>query len=112
MAWKWGAALAGIGVILGAFGAHGLETAMPDVNLDPWKTAVAYQMWHALALLAVGLHPEKPRLPAYLFIFGIIVFSGSLYALVLTQIMWLGAITPIGGVSLISGWFALLYASR
>ena len=112
MAWKWGIIFAGFAVMLGAFGAHGLESAMPNADLSPWKTAVTYQMWHALALLAIGLHPKQPRLPALLFVFGILIFSGSLYTLVLTQTMWLGAITPIGGASLIAGWVALLYTSR
>lgn len=103
-------------VMIGAFGAHALGPMLQATNrTDTFETAVKYQMYHTLALLAVGLllfKVESPALQvaAWCFFIGILIFSGSLYTLCLTGITWLGAITPIGGTALIVGWGALFYA--
>jgi len=109
-----GALAAGIGVVAGAFGAHGLEGRVTPERLDTFKTGVAYQMYHALALLFVGWAAAQGWGSAvswagYCFTAGILIFSGSLYVLVLTDTAWLGAITPIGGVSFIAGWLLLVW---
>nr|WP_071594878.1 DUF423 domain-containing protein [Pontibacter roseus] len=102
--------------MIGAFGAHALSSLLQASNrVDTFETAVKYQMYHTLALLAVGLllfRVEHPALQvaAWAFFIGILIFSGSLYTLCLTGITWLGAITPIGGTALIVGWAALFYA--
>ncbi|MEM1271912.1 MAG: DUF423 domain-containing protein [Bacteroidota bacterium] len=101
--------LAGLAVALGAFGAHGLRSIVTPERVETFETAVRYHMWHALALIALGIlasvFPDlKWTLPAWLFLIGILVFSGSLYILVLTDTSWLGAITPIGGTLIIAGW--------
>ena len=102
-----------LGVALGAFGAHGLKRVVSDPSLlDTWETAAKYHLIHALALGLVAAHPSQPRLAGALFLLGIVVFSGSLYTLVLTEQRWLGAITPIGGLALIGGWLALAFAAR
>lgn len=104
-----GALFAGLAVAAGAFGAHGLEGRVPPDRLQTFRTAVAYQMYHALALLVVGWAAAQGWGPAvhgagYCFVAGILIFSGSLYLLVLTDTGWLGAITPLGGVAFIVGW--------
>jgi uncharacterized membrane protein YgdD (TMEM256/DUF423 family) len=104
-----GAVLAGIGVAAGAFGAHGLEGRVTPERLETFHTAVTYQMYHALALLAVGWVVAQGggslvRGAGYCFIVGILIFSGSLYVLVLTDTSWLGAITPMGGAAFLAGW--------
>jgi uncharacterized membrane protein YgdD (TMEM256/DUF423 family) len=105
-----GAALAGTGVALGAFGAHSLKTLMSAEALGWWQTAVQYQMWHAIGLLAIGLAPAIPtRGPARLLAAGTMIFSGSLYAMALSDARWLGAVTPIGGVLMIAGWAFLAW---
>ena len=109
-----GAVFAAIAVAAGAFGAHALAERVTPERLQTFETAVRYQMYHALALLACGLLGEGWRrsldVAAWLFTAGILIFSGSLYLLVLTDTAWLGAITPIGGVAFISGWIALAVA--
>lgn len=107
-----GAFAAGLGVLLGAFGAHGLKTRVDPAMLAIFETGVRYQMYHALALLAVGW--AASRSPSAwidwsgtLFVVGMLVFSGSLYVMTLTGLRWLGAITPIGGLAFILGWIAL-----
>jgi len=111
-----GAALAGLGVILGAFGAHGLRSRVGADLLAIFETGVRYQMYHALALLALGLAVARGEGSAWhqaagwAFLVGIAIFSGSLYALTLTGQRWLGAITPIGGVAFILGWVFLVLA--
>ncbi len=109
-----GAALAGLAVALGAFGAHGLKGRIDADALGWWHTAVQYQMWHALAVLALGLSGRDGfRLPAWLMTAGAIVFSSTLYAIALGAPHWLGAVTPLGGVSMICGWALLAWrASR
>ncbi|WP_139920640.1 DUF423 domain-containing protein [Hymenobacter sp. DG01] len=113
------ALLGGLGVGIGAFGAHGLRKMLEaSGRFETFETAVRYQFYHALALLAVGiLWHVKPELQslgttAWLWLSGVLVFSGSLYVLCLTGITKLGAITPIGGVLLIAGWIVLLLAAR
>lgn len=114
-----------LGVALGAFGAHGyknylektLQAADAATRLATYETAVRYQFYHALALLAVAvlrlLRPELPGLgtAAWLFVGGIVLFSGSLYMLSFTGIRWFGPITPIGGVLFLAGWALLFVAA-
>lgn len=126
-----GAVLAGLGVILGAFAAHGLDTKLVELYKDSepkviagqevaasykylldFKTGSEYQITHALGLLAVGLLSLRGKrrglqIAGWSFLLGILLFSGSLYLLVLTQNTRLGMIAPLGGIALIVGWFAL-----
>jgi uncharacterized membrane protein YgdD (TMEM256/DUF423 family) len=110
-------ALAGAaGVALGAFGAHALKARLaPDV-LAIWQTAVQYHFWHALGLVAIGilaLHlPASTALKwaGWLMVAGLVLFSGSLYALALSGVRWLGAVTPFGGVAWIGAWVLLAVA--
>lgn len=106
-----GAALGGVAVILGAFGAHALKGQITGEAMGWWGTAVEYQMWHALAVVAVGLSRWGHRafLPAMLFVAGILIFSGTLYAMALGAPRWFGAITPFGGLLLIGGWALLAW---
>ena len=108
-----GAASAMVAVGAGAFGAHGLRARLSPDLLAVFETAARYQMYHALALLAVGWAAARwpgpwPVRAGWLFVTGTLLFSGSLYALALTGVRWLGAITPIGGVALLAGWTCLL----
>jgi uncharacterized membrane protein YgdD (TMEM256/DUF423 family) len=105
-----------IAVAAGAFGAHGLKAILTPEMLAIWQTAVHYQMIHALALLATGIlmqHWTEALLKtsALAFLSGILVFSGSLYALALTGIKILGAITPVGGVAFLIGWAMLAWCA-
>lgn len=101
------------GVALGAFGAHGLRHTAGAYELEIWQTATLYLFIHALGLLAIGvlntLGNHRTQLAAWLLQSGIIIFSGTLYAMALGAPKWLGMITPIGGTLLIVGWltFAL-----
>ena len=113
----WGALFGLSGVMIGAFGAHGLNALLTADQLAIYHTGVDYQFVHALALLLLGAlaqhqTPKAWQLAATLFIAGVFFFSGSLYLLVLTDTSWLGAITPIGGTSFIAGWAALLWGLR
>jgi uncharacterized membrane protein YgdD (TMEM256/DUF423 family) len=104
-----------LGVLLGAFGAHGLRERVTPEMLEVWKTGVFYQLVHALALLGVAVAGERigwRRAVAALFVIGVVVFSGSLYALALTGQRWWGAITPIGGAAFLGGWVALAVSAR
>ncbi len=129
------ALLGATSVMLGAFGAHGLRDVLTPERMETYQTAVTYQMWHALALLGVSLvgaqFTARPRSEsnmalseapdpkitrwlrtcAYALTLGTLIFSGSLYLLVLLDLPVLGAITPIGGVALIIGWLSLAYAA-
>ncbi len=108
------AALGASGVLLGAFGAHGLERRGLDAHaLAIWETAVRYHLLHAVALLALALSPHaaQARSAGWLFALGIVLFSGSLYALALGAPRWLGPLTPLGGLAFIVGWLALLRAA-
>ncbi|HEX4883741.1 MAG TPA: DUF423 domain-containing protein [Casimicrobiaceae bacterium] len=105
-----------VAVALGAFGAHALKARLaPDLQAV-WQTAVQYHAWHALALLGAGLlmlvRPDAAAgLAAWLFVAGIVLFSGSLYALALTGVRGLGAVTPVGGVAFLAGWLAFAWAA-
>jgi uncharacterized membrane protein YgdD (TMEM256/DUF423 family) len=102
-----------LAVSLGAFAAHGLKSALSEDLLNTFQTGVQYHMYHTLALLAVGVlslyFPTQTglRIAGFLFLAGIIIFSGSLYVLALTGIRWLGAITPLGGIAFLAGWALL-----
>ncbi|MCA8941148.1 MAG: DUF423 domain-containing protein [Planctomycetes bacterium] len=107
---RLGAALAGLAVAAGAFGAHGLKATLEPGDLAIFETAVRYQMYHALALLAcaaLAARGFRIGLAPWALLLGTMVFSGSLYLLVLLDVRWLGAITPIGGVVMIVGWITL-----
>lgn len=103
----WGASLAGLAVALGAFGVHTLASIVSAERLQVWDTAVRFQMYHALALLALAALPRATRVAALLLVTGTVIFSGSLYVLVLSNVAALGAVTPVGGVLLIAGWAVL-----
>lgn len=116
-----GSILAGLGVALGAFGAHGLKKLVPPETVSSYQTGVQYQMYHAFALLIVGILAD--RLPRNLinwsgafFVLGIVLFSGSLYLLSSLKAMnkvgvsGIGMITPIGGLMFLVGWILLLVA--
>ena len=108
-----GALLAATGVMLGAFGAHALPSSLDPTRMGWWQTAVQYQMWHAVGLVALAALPlSRPRLPALLLTTGTIIFSGTLYLMALTNIRWLGAITPFGGALMILGWLVLAWSAR
>ena len=111
---RLGALLGGLGVAAGAFGAHALRARLGPRDLEIFETAVRYQLVHALALFAVawgiGCHRRLGTLAGWLLLGGTLVFSGSLYLLVLTGQRWLGAVTPVGGVALIAGWGVLAWA--
>jgi len=96
-------------VVFGAFGAHALRGVLDARGTELWHTAVSYHFWHALALvLAVTAGAGRARRVALAaFAIGIVIFSGSLYALALGAPRWFGAITPLGGVAFIVGWIAL-----
>lgn len=134
-AWTWiriGAILGALAVGIGAFGAHGLRgkfdrdvaeslrtRAEADRLLEVYETGVRYHIVHALALVAVGLvgavsrrHGGGLDAAGWLFLAGVVLFSGSLYALTLSGVRWLGAVTPFGGVALILGWLALAWSAR
>lgn len=109
-----GAKLALLAVALGAFGAHALRARLSPEDLAIFETGVRYQMYHALALFAVAWAASRwpgtaVNAAGWMFIVGVLIFSGSLYALVLTDTRWLGAITPVGGVALILGWGLLAW---
>lgn len=105
-----------LGVAFGAFGAHALRDRLDTYSLGVYETAVQYQFYHSLALLAAGLllvqFPNSILLKSsvFLFLLGILVFSGSLYLLSFTGIRWLGAVTPLGGLAFIAGWGCLAAA--
>jgi uncharacterized membrane protein YgdD (TMEM256/DUF423 family) len=103
-----GALLAATGVLLGAFGAHGLRDMLGSERLGWWHTAVQYQFWHAIGLIALApLGLPRIRLVAGLLVAGTVIFAGSLYLMALTDWRWLGMITPLGGILLVAGWILL-----
>tara|TARA_Y100001968_G_scaffold318225_1_gene348174 strand:+ start:335 stop:691 length:357 start_codon:yes stop_codon:yes gene_type:complete len=109
---KLGAIFALLSVVIGAFGAHFFEDIIGD-KMDTFKTAIQYQMFHSMALMITGLLALITKLDlitiGYLFIVGILLFSGSLYCISILKISKLGMIAPIGGISLIMGWVLLIY---
>jgi uncharacterized membrane protein YgdD (TMEM256/DUF423 family) len=112
-----GAASALISVGAGAFGAHALRARLSPEFLAAFETGARYQMYHALGLLAVSWAVTRWPGPwairaGWLFVAGTVLFSGSLYALALSGIRWLGAITPFGGVAFLAGWACLVLAAR
>lgn len=118
IAWMFGSISAFIGVAAGAFGAHALKARIDPAMLLVYETGVRYQLIHAIALLAVGLAAARLpagrwSIPVGLFVAGTVLFSGSLYALALSGMRWLGAVTPLGGFCFLLGWLAVTWiASR
>jgi len=112
-----GALLALLAVMAGAFGAHGLRGMVSERGLEVFQTAVTYQMYHAIALVLVallsvaGLSRRLLGAAAGFFLAGTLLFSGSLYLLVLTEIRWVGPVTPLGGVCFMVGWALLVAAA-
>lgn len=109
-----GSGLAGVGVGTGAFGAHVLKGSLDPSMLSVFETAVRYQMYHALALCIVSATMERYGLRQFepvgwLFLAGIILFSGSLYVLSLSGVRWIGVLTPIGGLAWMGGWALLAW---
>ena len=109
-----GAFFAALGILIGAFGAHGLKTKISSENLIVFEIGVRYHIYHAVGLILLGIigfhYPnELINISAYMFCLGIILFSGSLYLLAFTNLRWLGAITPIGGFCFILGWLILAF---
>jgi len=99
-----------VAVALGAFGAHALGKRIGPEALGWWHTAVEYQMWHGLAVLALGLSGQgRLQLPARMMMAGVVIFSGTLYAMALGAPHWLGAVTPLGGLAMIGGWAILAW---
>ena len=103
-----------LSVALGAFAAHGLKSQLSPEMLAAFETGVRYQMYHSLALLVAGYAARDAALQAFtyagwLFVAGIVLFSGSLYALATTGTTWLGAVTPFGGLAFLAGWCLLGY---
>jgi uncharacterized membrane protein YgdD (TMEM256/DUF423 family) len=110
-----GAALGAVAVILGAFGAHALKERLDPEQLAWWSTGVQYHMSHALALVLFGIANDRGRsggLAGALFLLGITLFSGTLYAMALGGPRWLGAVTPIGGGALILAWILFALSAR
>jgi len=109
-----------VSVAAGAFGAHALKQRLPSDLLAIFETGARYQMYHALALVLVGVLASRSELPGRLatplqlagggFVVGTLLFSGSLYVLALSGQRWLGAITPLGGLAFLAGWLALAWA--
>jgi uncharacterized membrane protein YgdD (TMEM256/DUF423 family) len=118
---KLAAVLGAISVILGAFGAHKLKELINEQSLQNWETGVRYQFYHTFAILLSGLLLMKTdlkefRFASMAFLIGIILFSGSLYglslrSLIAANLLWLGPITPLGGVAFIIGWIYLFVGS-
>ncbi len=111
-----GSIFAALGVAAGAFGAHALEDRLTPDLLSIFETGARYQLIHALALLAVAWASTRwsgkaVSIAGWAFMIGIVIFSGSLYTLSLTEIRILGAITPIGGVAFIVGWISLVWSA-
>jgi uncharacterized membrane protein YgdD (TMEM256/DUF423 family) len=107
------AAFCFVAVALGAFGAHALKASLQSSGmLDAWNKAVLYHLVHAVALLALALYGASNRATYFLIAAGILLFSGSLYTMALTNVRWLGAITPLGGLCFLAGWAWLAIAPR
>ncbi|WP_308515093.1 DUF423 domain-containing protein [Sphingomonas flavescens] len=105
-----GASLAGVAVLLGAFGTHALAGRLGPQALGWWQTAIQYQAWHAIGIFALGLSgPDWTRRPAWLLAAGVLIFATTLYAMALGAPRWLGAVTPVGGLLMIAGWGLLVW---
>lgn len=110
--WRLGALAGALGVLCGAFGAHGLRQRVDAAALANWETAARYQLVHALLLLLVARVIDEEATPsarwsARLLVIGMLLFCGSLYALALGAPRWFGAIAPLGGSALVCAWIAL-----
>ena len=104
----------GLSVLMGAFGAHALKEKLSEYSMSIYDKAVFYQVFHAIGILVVSIlgqlfNTQDFNTSGWLFIIGILLFSGSLFILSVTGLKWLGAITPIGGVIFIAGWFLLFF---
>jgi len=104
----------GLSVLMGAFGAHALKDKLSEYSMSIYDKAVFYQIFHAVGILVVSIlgqlfNTQDFNISGWLFIIGILLFSGSLFLLSFTGIKWLGAITPIGGTMFIVGWFLLFF---
>ena len=108
-----GSLLALLSVVIGAFGAHALKDHLNEYSKMIYEKAVVYQMFHSLGLILVGVlsnqTSENFALISWMLIIGILLFSGSLYILAVTDVKWIGAITPVGGTLFIIGWIILFY---
>lgn len=111
-----GAILGAIGVMIGAFGAHALKPMLIESGrLETFETGVRYQFYHAIALVLVGIlakefHKKTMTYSGYCFLFGVLIFSGSLYLICFTGINVFGAVAPIGGTFLVAGWLLMFWA--
>jgi uncharacterized membrane protein YgdD (TMEM256/DUF423 family) len=102
-----------LGILLGAFGAHLFRGVLELFGTaEFWRTGVTYHLVHAVVLLVLAGWRPIPRLPFLLILGGSIIFSGSLYALALTNLRWLGAVTPLGGVGMLCGWLTIAWKSH
>jgi uncharacterized membrane protein YgdD (TMEM256/DUF423 family) len=110
MSWRVAGVVGALGVTMGAFGAHAVKDMVSEEALAWWRTGAQYHMIHALALGLVAVHPARPKWATVAFVAGIVLFSGSLYTMTLTELRWLGAITPFGGVCFIIGWLMLAFS--
>jgi uncharacterized membrane protein YgdD (TMEM256/DUF423 family) len=111
-----GAALGFIGVAAGAFGAHALRSRIPQERLASFRSGAEYQLWHALATVAAGVAAARwssgwAAAAGWAFVAGVVLFSGSLYALAMTGVRGWGRLTPIGGLALLAGWAMLVVAA-
>ncbi len=105
----------GVAVAAGAFGAHALRALVTPERLETWRTGASYHQLHAVLGVVAALWGRESlwaRRAAVLFLVGTVLFAGSLYALVLLDVAWLGAVTPLGGVAFIAGWLALAASAR
>jgi uncharacterized membrane protein YgdD (TMEM256/DUF423 family) len=112
---RLGAVLAALAVLLGAFAAHGMKERFDAHALATFDTGVRYHCWHALALVlcgALAAHGQRVAGAAVAFTAGIVLFSGSLYALVFFDLRWLGMVTPAGGIAFVAGWLLLAWRAR
>jgi uncharacterized membrane protein YgdD (TMEM256/DUF423 family) len=110
--WRIAGVTGALGVLLGAFGAHGLKNVVTDPHLlEVWEKAARFHLVHAVALGLVAAHPARPAAAGVAFVAGIVLFSGSLYTMALTDVRALGAVTPLGGLSFVAGWLLLAAAS-
>jgi uncharacterized membrane protein YgdD (TMEM256/DUF423 family) len=113
LAIRMAAVLGFLAVALGAFGAHGLKQVLSQHGTTAtWETAVFYHFIHAVMLFVLALRKPVPSGPWLGFFSGVLIFSGSLYLLAVTNVKWLGAVTPIGGVSFLAGWLWLAVTAR